>query len=310
MKILVTGGAGFIGSHVVDQYLQLGHQVLVIDDLSTGRKENLNSKAEFYQMDIRSQEAAELVQKEKPEVFNHHAAQMDVRKSVEDPQFDADVNIRGLLNLMEAFKKAGSLKRTIFASTGGAIYGDADEIPTPETYPARPICPYGISKLSSEHYLYYYQQIFDFPYTILRYGNVYGPRQNPHGEAGVVAIFTRKMLKNEPAVINGAGEQTRDFIYVEDVARANRLALEKDINGVFNIGTGQESDVNTIFKILQTLTNTQIEEKHGPARKGEQQRSCLDAQLAEKKLAWQAETDLKAGLEKTVSWFKANAPKQ
>lgn len=306
MKILVTGGAGFIGSHVVDQYIDAGHEVLVIDDLSTGKKDNLNPKAKFFQLDIRSQQAADLIIKEKPDVLNHHAAQMDVRKSVEDPQFDADVNIKGLLNLMEAFKKAGSLKRTIFASTGGAIYGDADQIPTPETYPTRPICPYGVSKLSSEHYLYYYHQVFNLPYTVLRYGNVYGPRQNPHGEAGVVAIFTQKMLKNEPAVINGPGKQTRDFVFVKDVAFANKLALEKNINGIFNIGTGKQTNVNTIFRTLKELTKTKIEEKHGPARAGEQQKSCLDYSKAQAKLDWQPQVDIKTGFKKTVDWFKSS----
>ncbi|MBU0619008.1 NAD-dependent epimerase/dehydratase family protein [Patescibacteria group bacterium] len=305
MKILVTGGAGFIGSQVVDAFIESGHEVIVFDDLSTGSKDNLNPRAKFYEVDITSPEAVELVQKEQPAVLNHHAAQMDVRRSVADPAFDAHTNTLGLINLMEAFKKTGSAKKVIFASTGGAVYGEAKTIPTPEDYPAQPLSPYGISKLTSEHYLYYYHQVFNIPFVCLRYANVYGPRQNPHGEAGVVAIFCQKMLKQKQTVINGSGEQTRDFIYVADIVKANLVALNKNNSGIFNIGTAKETSINTIFRVLNNLTGSKTPENHGPAKDGEQQRSCLDWQKAKQELNWQPEVELAAGLAKTAEFFKS-----
>jgi len=305
MKILVTGGAGFIASHLVDALIEQGHQVIIFDDLSTGQKQNLNPKAKFYQLDIVNPEARAVILKEKPEILNHHAAQMDVRRSVAEPDFDARVNILGLINLMEAGKAIGGFKQVIFSSTGGAIYGEAKTIPTPEDYLAQPLSPYGISKLTSEHYLYYYHQVFDIPYVVLRYANVYGPHQNPHGEAGVVAIFCQRMLTNQPVAINGEGKQTRDFVYVGDVIQANLRALDYDQSELFNIGTGQETDINTIFRTLQELTATKIKEEHGPAKAGEQQRSCLECIKAKEILGWQPQVDLKTGLERTVAYFSS-----
>jgi UDP-glucose 4-epimerase len=227
MKILVTGGAGFIGSHVVDAYLELGHEVVVVDNLSSGSIENLNPKAKFYKMDIRDSDIEDLFKNEKPDIVNHHAAQMDVRKSVEDPIYDADVNIIGSLNLLQNCIRYG-VKKFIFASTGGAIYGEQDYFPADEEHPTRPLSPYGVAKLTVEKYLYFYKEVHGLNYVVLRYANIYGPRQNPHGEAGVVAIFTSKMLKGEQPVINGDGFQTRDYTFVGDVVRANVLALNYD----------------------------------------------------------------------------------
>ncbi len=305
MKILVTGGAGFIGSHIVDRYIAEGHTVYVIDNLSTGKKENLNSKASFYHLDIRDKEKIDgLFNKVKPEILSHHAAQLDVRKSVADPVFDTEVNIIGLLNLLEAGRKNG-LKRVIFASSGGVVYGETKVIPTPEYYyPLQPLSPYGIAKLASENYLFYYFKAYNIPYIALRYANVYGPRQDPYGEAGVVAIFVQKTLKNEEATINGDGKQTRDYVFVKDVVEANLLCLKSSFIGSLNIGTGVETNVNTIFNLLVSLTGSRIKENHGPAKIGEQQRSALDNQLAKKILSWTPRQKLSQGLEETVLFFK------
>ena len=238
-RIVVTGGAGFIGSHICDALIDRGHEVHIIDDLSAGFEENVNAKATLHQVDIRSNEVASLLASLKCEIMVHHAAQMDVRKSVADPVFDADVNISGLLNLMEAGRKS-RLRKVIFASTGGAIYGDPEYTPQDEQHPIRPLSPYGIAKLCSEKYLAFYHHAYGIEYVALRYGNVYGPRQNPHGEAGVVAIFSERMLSNEAIFINGTGKQTRDYVFVKDVVRANLLALEHSNSDTFNIGTGIE----------------------------------------------------------------------
>ncbi len=304
MKILVTGGAGFIGSNIVDKYVQLGHEVVIIDNLSTGRKENINPQAKFYQADIcDTQKMTEIFQKEKPEVLNHHAAQMDVRKSVADPVYDAQNNLIGLLNLMERGRKNG-LKQVIFASSGGAIYGDADILPTPESYLPRPASPYGIAKLASEYYLDFYKQVYSINYIALRYGNVYGPRQNPHGEAGVIAIFTSKLLKNIQPIINGDGKQKRDFVYVQDVVKANTLALNHDASIAVNIATGVGTDINTIYDILVRLTETSFSRIHGDPKPGEQKVSILDNKTAKDKLNWAPQTTLEAGLTQTVNYFK------
>jgi UDP-glucose 4-epimerase len=217
-KILVTGGAGFIGSHVVDLFLEQGYEVVILDDLSTGRASNLNPQAKFYQMDIRSPEVRSVFDAERPDYVSHHAAQMDVRRSVAQPLFDADVNIVGSINLIECAKDFG-VKRFVYISTGGAVYGEPERLPCDEAHPINPICQYGASKHTVEHYLYMYHVNYGLKYTVLRYPNVFGPRQDPHGEAGVVAIFTGKMLSGEPVVVNGDGEQTRDFVYVGDCAR-------------------------------------------------------------------------------------------
>ena len=296
MKILVTGGAGFIGSHIVDSYVKLGHQVIVIDNLITGRLKNLNPKAKFYQIDITNrQEVARLFDTEKPEILNHHAAQMDVRKSVEDPIFDAQTNILGFLNLMEEGRKNG-LKKVIFASTGGAIYGDANIIPTPEIYLTNPVSPYGISKLTTEHYLYYYNWLYKINFCVLRYSNVYGPRQNPHGEAGVIAIFIKKMLNNEQPIINGDGTQIRDFVNV------SALNISQPI--IVNIGTGIGTNLNVLFDELNQAAHLRFNKIYGPGKLGEQKTSTLDATNASKILNWKPRYDLKQGLLETVNFFK------
>ncbi|MEK7166607.1 MAG: NAD-dependent epimerase/dehydratase family protein [Patescibacteria group bacterium] len=302
MRILVTGGAGFIGSHIVDRYIELGHRVIVIDNLSTGRRDFVNSKAVFYEADIRDvSKMQEILTKEQPEVLNHHAAQMDVRKSVADPKFDADVNVIGLLSLMEAGKKG--FKRVIFASSGGAIYGEADTVPTPEFYKPQPLSPYGISKLTSEYYLYFYYHTYGISYVSLRYGNIYGPRQNPHGEAGVIAIFTTKMLHGVKPTINGDGMQSRDFVFVSDVVEANVSALKKDIPLIVNIGTQIPTTVNEIFSELKLLTKAEVNKIHGPGKKGEQKTSVLLNNLAKEQLGWLSHVTLRDGLTRTVGYF-------
>lgn len=304
MKALVTGGAGFIGSHVADALLERGDQVLVVDDLSTGERSNLNPRAEFAELDIRALEAAAVVARWKPQAISHHAAQMSVSRSVKEPLFDAEVNVLGALNLLEAARAVEA--RLVFASTGGALYGDADMLPTPETVPAWPVSPYGVSKLSFEHYLYCYGAEHGLSYAALRYANVYGPRQNPHGEAGVVAIFCKALLGDGQAQINGDGRQTRDYIYVRDVVRANLLALDAPGTvGHFNVGTGRQTDVNTLFRLLTERLGVRAPEAHGPARPGEQRTSALDSSLIADRLGWQPETNLEAGLQETADWFKA-----
>ena len=303
MRILVTGGVGFIGSHVVDRYIELGHEVAVVDNLYTGKREYVHPKARFYEVDIQEREKVNQIFSEfRPEILNHHAAQMDVRKSVADPVFDAKINILGLLNLMEA-GRATRLKKVIFASSGGTIYGDADKIPTPESYPPSPASPYGVAKLTSEYYLDYYCLNYNILYNSLRYANVYGPRQNPHGEAGVVAIFTQKILKGEQPLINGDGEQARDFVYVSDVVAANVSALDTEGSLTVNIGTGKGTSVNQIFRSLKQLTQSEATEKHIEAKKGEQRISILDWSLAKKILNWSPKVDLETGLKSTVDYF-------
>jgi UDP-glucose 4-epimerase len=302
VKILVTGGAGFIGSHIADGFIEQGHEVVILDNLSMGRIENINPKAKFYLMDIGEKEVAKVFQLEKFEVVCHQAAQMDVRKSVEDPLFDAEVNVKGSLNLLQNCVQY-KVKKFIFASTGGAVYGEQEEFPCDESHPLRPVSPYGITKLTVEKYLFYYAVQFALPYTILRYANVYGPRQNPQGEAGVVAIFTHKLFKEEQPLINGDGKQTRDYVYVGDVVRANMKALSYKKNDIFNIGTEIETDVNKIFHLLKKHTGSTRQEKHGPAKPGEQQRSVISYKKAKKLLPWQPEINLEQGLEKTVKFF-------
>lgn len=302
MKVLVTGGAGFIGSHLVDRLIQEGHQVAVVDNLSTGKKKNIHKDAKFYKMDILSDRLERVFQKEKPEIVSHHAAQMDVRRSVADPTFDAQSNILGLLNLLECAVKNGA-RRVVFASSGGAIYGEQQVFPASEGHPTRPLSPYGVSKLSSEHYLYYYQSVCGLEYTALRYSNVYGPRQDPFGEAGVVAIFAQKLLKGEQPIINGNGMQTRDYVFVEDVIEANMAVIHGQINDTFNVGTGKETSVNQLFRYLLDVTAAKVKEIHGPEKKGEQIRSSLDYQKIHKALDWEPRVLLPEGLVKTVEYF-------
>jgi UDP-glucose 4-epimerase len=304
MRILVTGGAGFIGSQVVDAYIEAGHEVHVVDNLSTGLRENVHPSAVFHLMDIRDPAVTRLVAEGQYEVLNHHAAQMDVRRSVEDPVYDAEVNAIGTLRLLEGARRGG-VKKVIFASTGGAIYGEQDYFPADEQHPLRPVSPYGVTKLIGEKYLHYYRVVHGLHYVVLRYSNVYGPRQNPHGEAGVVAIFTERLLRGEQPIINGDGLQTRDFVYVGDVVRANLLALHFDRDDVFNIGTGVETDVNTIFRRLRELCGADVPERHGPAKPGEQRRSVLDITKARRELGWEPQVPLREGLANTVEYFRA-----
>lgn len=303
MKVLVTGGAGFIGSNLADALINEGHEVVVVDNLYMGQMENINPEAKFYLMDIRSAELAKVFKHEKIEVVYHQAAQMDVRKSVDDPMFDAGVNVLGTLNLLQNSIQ-NKIKRFLFASTGGAVYGEQDYFPADEEHPTRPCSPYGITKLTVEKYLYYYNLVFGLNYTILRYANVYGPRQNPHGEAGVVSIFANRMLSGEQPIINGDGKQTRDYVYVGDVVRANLLALEKGLNDIFNVGTGIETDVNEIFNGINKAVGNNTPEKHGEAKVGEQLRSVVSYEKAKKSLRWEPEIDLKTGLNKTVEYFR------
>ena len=304
MKVLVTGGAGFIGSHIVDAYIGLGHQVCIIDDLSTGRRSNINPRATLHLADIRDAKLVKSIfEKERFNLVNHHAAQMDVRRSVADPAFDASVNIIGLLNILEAGLITG-VRRVIFASSGGAIYGEQDVFPAGEDHPRRPISPYGVAKLSSEQYLFYYKAVHGIDYVNLRYANIYGPRQNPEGEAGVIAIFTTKMLKNEAAFVNGDGKQTRDYTFVGDVVKANVLALDFHGSDSFNVGTGIETNVNQLFQQLAKLTGTRIKEEHKEAKKGEQLRSVLDASKARRVLKWSPGVTLEEGLRQTVEFFR------
>jgi len=303
MKILVTGGAGFIGSHVADAYLEAGHEVVIVDNLSMGRMENVNPGAKFVKMDIYDEAIFQLFEQEKFDVVNHHAAQMDVRLSVADPIFDARNNILGTINLLQASVKHG-VKKFIFISSGGAIYGEQDYFPADEEHPTRPLSPYGITKLTGEKYLYFYRHVYNLGFVILRYSNVYGPRQNPKGEAGVIAIFTSKLLTGEQPIINGDGAQTRDYVYVGDVVAANLKALAYSENDYFNIGTGIETDVNELFRQLNRLTGARREAQHGPAQPGEQLRSVLNIDKAKKRLQWTPQVRLDEGLARTVAYFK------
>jgi UDP-glucose 4-epimerase len=304
MKILVTGGAWFIGSHIVDAFLGLGHRVHILDDLSTGRERNINPQAMFTKGDIRDPNVVDtLFRAEKFDVMCHQAAQMDVRRSVADPVFDASVNLLGLLTLTEACVKY-DVRKILFASSGGAIYGEQDYFPADEEHPTRPISPYGVAKLTTEHYLYYYQAVHGIDWIALRYANVFGPRQNPEGEAGVVAIFTTRMLKGDQPIINGEGTQTRDYVFVGDVVQANVLALQRAGSGVFNVATGIETDVNTLFRRLRSYTGSRCEEKHGEAKKGEQLRSVLDNRRIINTLGWKLKVSLDDGLRQTIAYFR------
>lgn len=304
MKILVTGGAGFIGSHLTDTFISNGHDVVVVDNLVSGQLENLNPKAKFYLMDIRAETITKVFEAEKFDILCHQAAQMDVRKSVADPLFDADVNVAGTLNLLQNCIKH-NVKKVLFASTGGAIYGEQDVFPADENHATRPLSPYGITKSTVEKYLFFYAEQYGLNYGITRYANVYGPRQSPHGEAGVVAIFTSRLLAGEQPVINGDGGQTRDYVYVGDVARANLAVLKHNQNDIFNVGTAIENDVNTLFRILNTATGGHAQEQHGPGMPGEQRRSVISYEKAQKVLGWTPKVMLKEGLENTVEFFKA-----
>jgi UDP-glucose 4-epimerase len=303
LKILVTGGAGFIASHTADAFIEEGHRVVILDDLSTGFEKNINPKAKFVKANICDKSLMELFEKEKFDVVNHHAAQMDVRRSVKDPEFDATTNILGSINLLQNCIKY-NVNKFIFASTGGAVYGEQDYFPADENHNTQPKSPYGISKLAVEKYLYFYYSEYKLNYTILRYANIYGPRQNPFGEAGVVAIFSTKLLKGEQPIINGHGKQTRDYVFVGDVVKANLLTLKDEASDIYNIGTGAETDVNQLFHLINDITDAKKEEKHGSAAPGEQLRSVITSDKLFNKFGWRPLTKIEDGLLKTVNYFK------
>lgn len=311
MRILVTGGAGFIGSHTVDALIETGqHQVAILDDLSAGKKGQINPRASFNQADLRDAAAVKaVVERERPEVIVHLAAQMDVRRSVADPAFDAQVNLVGMLHLMEAGRAHG-LKRVIFASTGGAIYGEQDVFPCDENHPRRPVSPYGVAKFATEAYLFFYKVQYGIDYVALRYANVYGPRQDPHGEAGVVAIFCGRILEGKPCTIFGDGGQTRDYVYVGDVVRANLAAVSSTVSDAFNIGTGVETNVNQLYQTLAKAAGSSAAPVYGEARPGEQRRSVISPGRAARELNWSPRVTLADGLGQTFAFFKERFARQ
>jgi UDP-glucose 4-epimerase len=304
MRIVVTGGAGFVGSHVVDRLLAAGHTVTVVDDLSTGRREHVDPRASLHVCDIRSPRLGDLVADSRPDVVVHIAAQAAVARSVADPLFDASVNLLGTIGVLLASQRAG-VPRVVYTSTGGAAYGDTDVLPTPEDHPLRPTSPYGVSKTSAERYVDCWSGLTGMSVLTLRLANVYGPRQDPAGEAGVVAIFSSRLVRGEPCIVNGDGEQTRDYVYVEDVANAfERAVTRSDATGAANIGTGIETTVNEIYRRLAAAAGVSTPPEHGPAKPGEQRRSLLDPSRARSLLGWTAATTLGEGFEKTYRYFK------
>jgi len=305
MKILITGGAGFIGSNVADRMIEEGHGIAIVDDLSTGFRENIPTQAAFYEASVTDREAIHtLFEMEKPEIVIHHAAQMDVRKSTQDPVFDATVNILGSIILLEESVRAGT-RKIIYASTGGAVYGEPQYLPADEDHPINPVSQYGISKHTVEHYLYLYGYNYGLRYTILRYPNVYGPRQNPHGEAGVVAIFTQKMLAGTSPAIFGDGSQTRDYTFVGDIVEANVLSLTRGDGGIYNVGTGVETSVQQIFDTLKEILQVDLEPVYAPPRLGEIRRICLNSNRAAKELGWRPSHTFLEGLRRTVEYYQA-----
>lgn len=301
--ILVTGGAGFIGSHIADAFLERGWRVSIIDNLSTGSRENLNPRAGFFEADLRDPATFALLDELRPDVVAHQAAQVDVRVSVRDPAADAETNVIASLRLLQKSLEIG-VKRFVFASTGGAIYGDPVHVPQTESHPTTPLSPYGCAKLAVEHYLGYYREIHRMPATALRYANVYGPRQSAHGEAGVVAIFAGRMLRGEEVTINGNGEQTRDYVFVRDVVAANVAVVERELTGAFNVGTGVETSVNQLHALLSEAAGIQNEARHGPAKTGEQMRSVLDGTRLRATAQLSEPVDLREGLTRTLAWFR------
>jgi UDP-glucose 4-epimerase len=304
MRVLVTGGAGFIGSRVAKHLLARGHEVAIVDDLSSGKRANIPDGALFCETDIRSG-CAEVFENFRPEILSHQAAQMDVRRSVREPLFDAEVNVVGTVRLLERCTEHG-VEKVVFASTGGAIYGEQGAFPATEDHPLYPVSPYGVSKLAGERYLHYYKVQHELPCVALRYANVYGPHQDPHGEAGVVAIFSGNLAKKHVSRINGTGTQTRDYVYIEDVARANVLAVENDVPpGPYNIGTGQETSINHLYGLLREISGRDLPPEYGPAMPGEQLRSSVDSTLAARAMDWYPEVDLDGGLTETLRFFGA-----
>lgn len=302
-KALVTGGAGFIGSHIVDALIRRHIKVYVVDDLSTGEIKNINPNAHFTKLSINHPQFPKYLERVKPDIIFHFAAQIDVRKSVEDPVKDAKTNIMGGLTLFHAAAILG-VKKLIFASTGGAMYPNSVRPPYSEKVAPEPISPYGIGKLASELYLHFVYLTHGMSYTILRYANVYGPRQNPKAEAGVISVFGQNMMNNKPVQINGDGKQTRDFVFVEDVVRANMLAMQNKYVGILNIGTGKQTSINSIFKKIKKILHSDIPERHAPASLGEVMKSAIDARKARKILGWEPRVGLDEGLKKTLLWMK------
>jgi UDP-glucose 4-epimerase len=305
VKVLVTGGAGFVGSHVVDRCVEAGHQVAVVDDLSTGKRQQVNPAARLHVVDIRSAALDDVFRAEKPDAVVHLAAQASVGRSVANPSLDAQINVLGSINLFECCRRAGA-RRVVYVSTGGAGYGDTDVIPTPEDHPSRPISPYGTSKVAAELYLACWEALHGLSAVVLRLANIYGPRQDPQGEAGVIAIFIDRLLRGEPCIINGDGLQTRDYVYVGDVADAVFRALERpEARGPINIGTGIETTVIALFESLRAAFDGKGEARHGPARSGEQRRSLLDPSRARRLLGWTPRVSLDEGLRRTVASVRA-----
>jgi len=304
MKILVTGGGGFIASHVSERYIELGHTVVIVDDLSTGKRENIPSTATFYECDITNAEAMEqIMAQERPEVINHHAAQMDVRRSVREPLFDARINIVGGLGLLELAVKFG-VRKVLYASTGGATYGEVDRTPVDESYPPAPICHYGVSKLTLERYLFLYKHLYGLKYSVMRYPNVYGPRQNPHGEAGVVAIFALQMLRGERPTIFGDGSKTRDYVFVDDIVEANVALLDKADGEVLNLGRGEPVSDYRIFELVSKATGYGNDPQYAAVRRGEVQHIALSAARARSLIGWTPKISLDQGIERTVAFIK------
>ena len=302
-KILVTGGAGFIGSHLVDRLIQEGNEVIVVDNLSTGKRKNINKKAQFYKMDIQSKRIERVFRNERPLIVVHLAAQMSVRHSTDDPGFDAQVNILGTINVLEHAVRQG-VRKVTFASSGGVVYGEQEIFPASESHRTEPLSPYGISKLAGEKYLAYYANATGLRYVALRFANVYGPRQDSEGEAGVVAIFSKQMLDGGQPIVNGTGKQTRDFIYVDDAVEAILVTLGEDVRGIFNVGTGQETTINECYGIIKSLTKCQCKELYGAAKKGEQFRSVLDVTKLREVFGWDPQVTLQEGLTRTVDFFR------
>lgn len=307
MKVLVTGGAGFIGSHIVDALIIRGNQVAVVDDLSTGKAENLNPEARFYQLDIRQPELETVIETERPEVIFHEAAQMDVRRSVREPRYDADVNLLGTLNMLDSAARHG-VRKVIYASTGGAVYGNPISLPVTEDHPIRPVSHYGVSKHTVEHYLFLYKHLYGLDFTVLRYPNVFGPRQNPKGEAGVVAIFSEQFLDGEQPTIFGDGSKSRDYVYVADVVAANMAAIDEGSGETLNIGSAIETTDLQVFEAVRDAVGSNTQPRFAAVRPGEVDRICLDGSRAKAVLGWEPHVNFATGVQSVVNWVAASRP--